>query len=96
MAEAPITVFVDGAGRDALPLDPRQRVRWSMHSGASGVAGTEHPSVDVLRRTRRNVHTIKGAAPGVNLRTSCRGSRGSASLPSPSPPKGSGIFRRSR
>jgi hypothetical protein len=29
MAEAPITVFVDGAGRDALPHDPRQRVRWS-------------------------------------------------------------------
>jgi hypothetical protein len=33
MAEAPGTVFADGAGRDALPdalpLDPRQRVRWS-------------------------------------------------------------------
>jgi hypothetical protein len=29
MAEAPSTVFADGAGRDALPLDPRQRVRWS-------------------------------------------------------------------
>ena len=40
-------------------------------------------SVDVLRRTRRNVHTIRGAAPGVNHRTSCRGSRGSASLRAP-------------
>jgi hypothetical protein len=36
-------------------------------------------SVDVLRRTRRNAHTIRGAAPDVIHRTSCRGSRGSAS-----------------
>jgi len=28
-------------------------------------------------------HTIRGAAPGVNHRTCCRGSLGSASLPSP-------------
>src|SRR5712664_2674411 len=40
-------------------------------------------SVDVLRRTRRTAHTIRGAAPEVNHRTSCRGSRGSASLSSP-------------
>src|SRR5260370_22128154 len=40
-------------------------------------------SVDVLRRTRRNAYTIKGAAPEVNHRTSRRGSRGSASLPAP-------------
>jgi hypothetical protein len=41
-------------------------------------------SVDVRRRTRRNAYTIRGAAPGLNHRTSCRGSRGSASLlPSP-------------
>ncbi len=38
-------------------------------------------SVDVLRRTRRNAYTIRGAAPDVNHRTSYRGSRGSASLP---------------
>jgi hypothetical protein len=38
--------------------------------------------MDVLRWTRRNTHTIRGAAPGVNQRTSCRESRGSASLPS--------------
>ena len=36
--------------------------------------------VDVLRRTRRNAYTIRGAAPDVNHRTSCRASRGSASL----------------
>ena len=36
-------------------------------------------SVDVLRRTRRNAYPISGAAPEVNHRTSCRGSRGSAS-----------------
>jgi hypothetical protein len=35
------------------------------------------------RRTRRNASTIKGAAPELNHRASCRGSRGSASLPSP-------------
>src|SRR6266436_8235568 len=40
-------------------------------------------SVDVRRRTRRNAYTIRGAAPELNHRTSCRGSRGSASLPSP-------------
>ena len=40
-------------------------------------------SVDVLRRTRRNAYPIKGAAPELNHRTSRRGSRGSASLPSP-------------
>ena len=44
-------------------------------------------SVDVRRRTRRNVYTIRGAAPELNHRTSCRGLRGSASwsasLPSP-------------
>jgi hypothetical protein len=39
-------------------------------------------SVDVRRRTRRNAHTIRGVAPDVNHRTSCRGSSGSASLPS--------------
>ena len=38
--------------------------------------------MDVLRRTRRNADTIRGAAPDLNHRTSCRGSRGSASLPS--------------
>src|SRR5271166_2337008 len=55
------------------------------HSGASSVACLERVCgrVDVLRRTRRNVHTIRGAAPGVNHRTCCRGSLGSASLPSP-------------
>ena len=36
-------------------------------------------SVDVLRRTRRNAYTIRGAVPNVNHRTSCRGSGGSAS-----------------
>ena len=40
-------------------------------------------SVDVRRRTRRNAYTIRRAAPELNHRTSCRGSRGSASLPSP-------------
>jgi hypothetical protein len=39
-------------------------------------------SVDVPRWTRRNVYAISGAAPDLNYRTSCRGSRGSASLPS--------------
>ena len=38
-------------------------------------------SVDVLLRTRRNADTISGAAPEVNQRRCCRGSRGSASLP---------------
>ena len=36
-------------------------------------------SVDVLRRTRRNADTIRGAASDLNHRTSCRGARGSAS-----------------
>ena len=40
-------------------------------------------SVDVRRRTRRNAYTIRGAAPEVNHRTFWRGSRGSASQPSP-------------
>jgi hypothetical protein len=39
-------------------------------------------SVDVLRRTRRNAYTIRDAAPDLSHRTSCRGSRGNASLPS--------------
>jgi hypothetical protein len=58
------------------------RLRRSMHSGASGVARLER-FLDVLRRTRRNAYTIRGAAPELNHRTSCPGSRGSASLPSP-------------
>ena len=34
---------------------------------------------------RRNAYTIRRAAPDINHRTSCRGPRGSASLPSASP-----------
>jgi hypothetical protein len=47
------------------------------------VRSSTNTSVDVPRRTRRNASTIRGAAPELNHRTSCRGSRGSASLPSP-------------
>jgi len=57
------------------------------------MSGVVPPTVDQLRRvrrrtsgtrlwllrTRRNADTISGAAPEVNQRTCCRGSRGSAS-----------------
>ena len=77
-------IFPNGAGRDALPLDPRQHVRWSCPVCRLDGRGTPAPpashvwnaSVDVLRRTRRNAYTIRGAAPDVNHRTSCRASRG--------------------
>jgi hypothetical protein len=83
---------VAGAGRDALPRDPRQHVRWScpVIPASDGRCTPARPashvwnaSVDVRRRTRRNVYTVRGAAPELNHRTSCRGLRGSASLPSP-------------
>jgi hypothetical protein len=38
-------------------------------------------SVEVLRRTRQNADRIRAAAPDLTQRTSCRGARGSASLP---------------
>jgi hypothetical protein len=80
-----------GAGRDALPRDPRQHIRWSgpvypppmaACTPARPASHVRNASVDVRRRTRRNPYTIRGAAPEVNHLTSCRGSRGSASLPS--------------
>src|SRR5580704_1995668 len=62
------------------------------------MSGVAPPTVDALRRVRRrtpgtdlwtcdagragNAHTIRGVAPDVNHWTSCRGSSGSASLPS--------------
>jgi hypothetical protein len=73
--------------RDALLRDPRQQVRWSCPVypppmvdvlGRVRRRTDWNASVDVLRRTRRNAYAIRGAAPEVNHRTSCRGSRGSA------------------
>ena len=41
-----------------------------MHSGASGVACLERVfgPLDLLRRTRRNADTIRGAAPNVTIK----------------------------
>src|SRR6266436_3274627 len=56
---------------------PASDGRWTRARPASHVWNA---SVDVRSRTRRNAYTISGAAPEVNHRMSCRGSRGSASL----------------
>jgi hypothetical protein len=56
-----------------------------MHSGASGVARLERVcgrAAPERAGTRRNAYTISSAAPELSHWTSCRGSRGSASLPS--------------
>ena len=74
---------------DALPLGPRQHVRWScpvyrlgwwMHSGASGVACLKRVCGRAAPDAPEHVYDQRRCT-GYDHRTSCRGSSGSASLP---------------
>jgi hypothetical protein len=55
---------------------------WSPFQGKD-LHGFPYVDAHVRRRTRLNASTIRGAAPGLDHRASCRGSRGNASTPSP-------------
>jgi len=56
-----------------LPSSGNAQTFGAVHVNAKNAR--RNTSVDVLRRTRRNAHTIRGAAPGVSHRTSRRGAR---------------------